>query len=52
MSAASTALPARREIAGLQNVISDPAHLAAYEIGGKMPSAVVRPESARKSPRS
>jgi len=47
MTTASTILSARiAEIAGLQNVISDPAHLAAYEIGGKIPSAAVRPESA------
>ncbi|MGO9591695.1 MAG: FAD-binding oxidoreductase [Candidatus Acidiferrales bacterium] len=47
MTAASTTLPARiAEIAGSQNVISDPAQLAAYEIGSKIPSAAVRPESA------
>jgi glycolate dehydrogenase FAD-binding subunit len=47
MSAPGVTLSARiAEIAGPQNVISDPAHLAAYEIGGKIPSAAIRPESA------
>ena len=47
MTAASTTLSARiAEIAGRQNVIAAPADLVAYEIGGKIPSAVIRPESA------
>lgn len=47
MSTASDSLSARvAEIAGAQNVISDPAGLVAYAIGGKVPSAAIRPESA------
>ncbi len=47
MTAASTTNLARiADIAGAQNVIGDPARLAPYEIGGKIPSAAVRPESA------
>ncbi len=47
MTATSTTLSARiAEIAGSRNVVSDPAHLAAYEIGGKFPSAAIRTESA------
>lgn len=47
MSTASGSLAARvAEIAGAQNVISDPAVLVAYAIGGKVPSAAIRPESA------
>jgi glycolate dehydrogenase FAD-binding subunit len=47
MTAASTTLFARiAEIAGSHNVIAEPADLAAYEIGGKIPSVAVRPESA------
>ena len=34
------------EIAGSQNVVAETADLAVYEIGGRMPSAAIRPESA------
>jgi glycolate dehydrogenase FAD-binding subunit len=47
MSTASAAIPARiADIAGAPNVVADPADLGAYEIGGKSPSAAVRPQSA------
>jgi glycolate dehydrogenase FAD-binding subunit len=47
MTAASTTLSMRlAEIAGSQNVAAEPVDLAAYEIGGKIPSAVIRPKSA------
>jgi len=46
MSTASGSLSARvAQIAGAQNVISDAAGLSAYQIGGKTPSAAIRPES-------
>ena len=49
MSTAGTTISARvADIAGSQNVLGDPAELAAYEIDGKMPAAGVRPESARR----
>jgi glycolate oxidase FAD binding subunit len=46
MTTASTTISARiADIAGSQNVLGDPADLGAYEIGGNVPSAGVRPES-------
>ena len=36
------------EIVGSRNAVSDPALLAAYEIGGRIPSAAARPESAEQ----
>lgn len=47
MTIASTAISARLgDIADSQNVIGDPNGLGAYEIGGKIPSAAIRPKSA------
>lgn len=47
MTTAGTTISARvADIAGSQNVLGDPAELVAYEIGGKIPAAGVRPESA------
>jgi glycolate oxidase FAD binding subunit len=49
MTTASTALSARiAAIAGMDHVVSDPALLAAYGIGGRIPSAAVLPESAQQ----
>lgn len=49
MSAASTPLSARlAEIAGAQSVVADLAALTVYAIGGKIPSAAIRPESAEQ----
>lgn len=49
MSTASTTISARiADLAGSQNVLADPADLVAYEIGGKTPSAAVRPVSTEQ----
>jgi glycolate oxidase FAD binding subunit len=49
MSSASTLISTRAaEIAGAQNVIVDPAVLALYAIGGKIPAAAISAESAKQ----
>jgi glycolate oxidase FAD binding subunit len=49
MNTATTTISTRiADLAGSQNVLADPAELAAYQIGGKIPSAAVRPESSQQ----
>jgi len=49
MSMTSTDIASRlAEIAGAAGVISDPAQIAAYQIDGKTPAAVVRPGSSEE----
>jgi len=49
MTAASTTIAARlAHTVGAENILADPADLAAYEIGGKIPSAAARPQAAEQ----